>query len=152
MTTIIIPSRAKQRPSGKLYLSATQSNLVDGVITVVELNTVVTGFTDGIEDTVNHKITPGHAGFYHITGMVTFLNPVAARSYYAAIILNNDDYRCFHISWAGGGTYFSVPVAALVKLTVTDYIQLWARSDSGDNTVDIQPGVHLTFLSVQRVR
>jgi len=152
MTTRITPAPAYQRPSGKLYLSAEQPNLVSGDITLVELETIAAGFADGIEDTANHKITPGVAGFYLLTGRVTFVNVVADRGYDANIRINGATYACFNYNWCGGGTRFSLPLAALVKLTATDYLELMARSVAGVDTVDVSGGLHNTFLSIQRVR
>lgn len=140
------------RPSGKLYLAIGQLNLVDGVHTLVALDGIGIGFTDGIEDTVNHRITPGYAGFYIVLGMVTFDNVVAAKNYVAGIKISGGVWECLNIGWTGGGRYLSVPVSALVKLTATDYVELWAKSDSGDNTVDVYAHIFCTYLMIQRVR
>jgi len=152
MTTRITPAPAYQRPSGKLYLGSDQLNLVHDTATLVELDTIASGFTDGIEDTANHKITPGVAGFYLITAQVRFMNLVAEKTYKAGIVVNAASYYCHNITWAGGGVYLTMPLAALVKLTATDYVRLFAESESGDDTVDIGGSQWATFLSVQRVR
>jgi len=152
MTTRIIQAPAYQKPSGKMYLGSNQLNLVNGAITLVELDTVGTGFTDGIEDTANHKITPGYAGFYIIIGMVTFMNLVIDRSYDAGVLITGAAYLPFVHDFSGRDDYYTVPVSCLVKLNATDYIELYARSMSGDNTVDILAGEAYTFLSIQRVR
>ena len=152
MSTIITPAPAYQKPSGKLYLSVSQLNLVNNTLTLVELNSIYTGFTDGIEDTTLHRITPGCAGFYFINGQATFMNVVAAKNYEAAIRVSGVSWVSFCYGWAGGGTLFSVPVSSLVKLSATDYIELWVRSQSGDNTVDLSGVRYRTYLSVQRVR
>ena len=152
MTIKITPAPAYQKPSGRLYLGSNQLNLVNNIATIVALDTIGAGFTDAIEDTTLHRITPGYAGFYNIVGMVTFLNIVAARNYAACILVNSVVSYCYHVSWAGGGTYYGIPVGDEIKLTATDYVQLIAVSISGDNTVDLSAGLHQTFLSVQRVR
>jgi len=152
MSIKITPAPAHQRPSGKLYLSTDQLNLVNNTWTKVALDTIAAGFSDGIEDTVNNRITPGYAGFYDLKGLVTFVNIVAARNYRAAIKISNTTWHSVKYSWAGGGTYLGVPVGDLVKLTATDYVELLVMSQSGDNTVDIASLERLTFLSVQRVR
>ena len=152
MTTRIIQAPAYQKPSGKLYLSAEQFNLANGIWTKVELDAIAAGFTDGIEDTTNHRIKPGFAGWYNIIGLVMFHNPVAAARYYTRIWANGTTALAQNYSWCGGGDLFSVPVDTLVKLTATDYIELWAESHSGDDTVDIWYSCENTFLSIQRVR
>jgi len=152
MNTKITPAPAYQRPSGKLYLASNQFNLVDGASTIVELDTIGTGFTDGIEDTVNHRITPGQAGFYNVIGQVTFTSVVADKAYDVGLYVNHATWINYNRSYVGGGVHYSVPVAALVKLTATDYLELIAVSRSGGDTVDILASAYDTFLSVQRVR
>ena len=152
MNTKIIQAPCYQKPSGKLYLGSDQLNLIDEVPTEVLLDTIGTGFTDAIENTVAHCITPGQAGYYLVLGAVMFLNVVAAKNYRSGVLVNSTDYYNSPMYYAAGGVYFSVPTFDLIKLTATDYVQLIAISYSGDNTVDIQSGITSTFLSVQRVR
>lgn len=152
MTTIITPAPAFQKPSGKMYLDAHQLNLVDAASTLVELNHVSNGFADGIESTALHRITPGQAGYYIVKGMVTFMYIVANCNYAAGFRINSVTWHSYNIGWPSGGVVYCVPVGDLVKLTATDYVELWARSYSGDDTVDIYRGLMRTFLSVQRVR
>jgi len=152
MTTEIRPPAAHQRPSGRLYLDNNQLNLVDGVKTLVELDTISAGFTDGIEDTAGHRITPGQAGYYHIIGSAMFANAVADRGYVVYIRRSGGVSLAQNNSWSGGGGYFSAVTACLAKLTATDYIELCVRSDAGVDTVDLLGKIYATFLSVQRVR
>jgi len=152
MTTETRPPAAHQRPSGKLYLSVDQLDLVNDTLTLVKLNVIPGGFTDGIEDTVNHRITPGVAGFYNVIGLVTFKNTVTNCCYDSGIKVSGLLFGGFNYGHTASLWLFSSPVFALLKLDVTDYIELWARSISGDNTVDISGNAWSTYLSVQRVR
>jgi len=152
MTTEITPARAHERPSGKMFLENIQLNLVNATWTKVLLDTIADGFTDDIEDTANHKITPGRAGYYNIVGQVCFVNIVAAKSYYASLMVNDVDWYGLVYAWGSGGTHLTVRTGDLLKLGATDYVTLWARSDSGDNTVDVTSYLYNTFLSLQRVR
>jgi len=152
MTTKITPAPAYQRPSGKLYLLANQLNLVSGVWTLVELDTITTGFTDGIEDTTNHRITPSQAGFYDVKGRVTFDNTVADTLYYAAVRLNGSAYKSCERAQASVAGPLSVSCHALLYLSATDFLELMGISLAGVNTVDIQEYERYTFLSLQRVR
>ena len=142
-------------PSGKLTLSDIQSNLVDVTPTKVLLDVVPAVYTDGIENIVNHRITPGRAGFYSIVGQVEFTNSIIANKYYAAYIYVNGTRLVRHNAHSGIGNVLSV-LCSLPNhyLTAEDYIELWAMSGSGDDTVDISGGGSFddTFLSVQRVR
>jgi len=144
---------AFQRPSGKLYLANNQLNLVSTVCTLVDLDTIPADFTDGIENTGTHRITPGYGGFYAITGQVTFEAVVADKDYEARVRLNGGGYICRNVSHASKAGSLSVPVSLSCQLmTVADYIELWAQSDAGVDTVDINISEVFTFLALQRVR
>jgi hypothetical protein len=152
MTTEIRPSAAHQRPSGKLYLGTDQLNLVNGAMTLVELDTISAGFTDGIEDIANHRITPGVAGFYDVKGQVYFKDVVADTRYIASIRVNGVTTlfsACHQASIVG---YLSAACSGHCYLAATDYVELMAQSLSGNNTVDILSAEFRTFLSVQRIR
>ena len=133
-------------------LSAQQLNLVHGVWTLVELDYLKGGFTDGIEDTANHRITPGQAGLYDIKGQVTFDQVVADKRYASAIRLNGAVYIAFDTKHAAIADYLTSPCGLLYWLSATDYVELIAASYAGVNTVDIYGVIAWTFLSVQRVR
>ena len=140
------------KPSGKLFLGTTQENLVDGVITDVELDTIPGAYTDGIENTGTHEITPGVAGFYSIVGQVMFWNVVADKDY-EAILKVSGAVVCRNLIHASKTGSIGVPVSLPNHyFTAANFLELAACSHSGDNTVDINPGETWTFLAVQRVR
>ncbi len=142
-----------QRPSGKIILDAIHHNLVDTVVTVVPFNTIPAEYTDGIEDVVNHRITPGVAGFYNIVGRVKFLDCVLGRSYTSAIRLNGAGYLNFDYKEATAFT--TVTTICCVPnqyLSNTDFIELVAVSNAGANTVDIDSEPWFSYLALQRVR
>jgi hypothetical protein len=143
---------AFQRPSGKLKLSADQLNLLNGNATKIALDTIPVGYTDAIEDTVNNRITPGIAGYYCLVGQIEFKSVVVDKAYKVEIRLSGNIVSEFiaHASHA-------FPITALSCLpchilTAVNYVELWATSYSGDNTVDIGSSVLETYLAVQRVR
>lgn len=152
MKTIITPAPVYQKPSGNLYLSANQLNLVDGTWTWVELDTIKTGFADGIEDTTNYIITPAYAGWYDIKAQVYFMNVIADKRYYASIYLNGVTEKVTATKQASIAEYLSIGCSNHIKMSATDYIKLKARSNAGVDTVDILAGEQYTFLSIQRVR
>ena len=137
---------------GKLYLGTDQLNLVNGSMTLIELDTIPANFTDGIEDTGNHRITPGQAGFYHIIGQVTFRHVVADVAYLARIRLNGNDYKATGTGLAAVALSLTIPVVVHLYLSATDYVELIVVSFSGNNTVDVFGTEDQTFLSLQRVR
>jgi hypothetical protein len=150
MNTQIIRPPAFQRPSGYMYLSASQLNLVDTVATLVALNAIGGGFTDGIEDTVTHRITPGKAGRYSVVGIVQFENVIADKSYQAELRVSGSivmrDKR--HSSLTDKMS--ARCILPCIRLSETDYLELWATSNAGVDTVDIDN--LYTNLMVQRVR
>ena len=146
------------RPNGKMYLTVNQVDLLNGVQTPVELESIWPGYIDGIEDNVNHRILPGRAGFYLVIAQVFFTQVVADKSYEIWIMHKTaaaawtemahdkrhsrvtDDLSCIasDVIWIGNDLAF-------------DAFEIWAQSNSGGNTVDIL-GVAETFLLVQRLR
>jgi len=122
------------------------------VWTLVELDAISSGFTDGIEDTANHRITPGYAGFYGVFGSVTFASVVAAKTYIAAIRINGNTYKTGNYQHSGLVYYVTANVSDILKLTATDYVELVCQSRAGVDTVDVRANEIYTFLSVQRVR
>ena len=150
---IVLPP-AYQRPSGGLWRSGDQLNLVDGTPTLVLLNTVLSSFSDGIENVGTNRITPGVPGYYSILAQVNYKDTtvVADKTYTAEIWINGvmNRTKWSHSSSAGSLSVTCYKASTLIALA-TDYIQLYATSNAGVDTVDIygNPG---TLLEVQRVR
>ena len=151
MGAAIIQPPAFQRPSGKLVLNTYQPNLVNNTWTLVLLDLIPAGFTDGIENTVAHTITPDRSGFYAITAQVVFDNAVATKHYAcqvkaaAAVILSGKAHSSF------ATTLFVLCSLPCQYLVAGVALTLEAKSDSGDNTVDISNTIG-THLTIQRVR
>ena len=156
MSQGIIQPPAYQRPSGKLYLGSEQINLVDMTETLVELDTIPAGYTDGVENVVTHRITPGVAGFYSIVGQVYFVGCIANKSYYSLIRLNAAGaWLCDRGVHTGGLVGHAVAAICILPnqyLSKTDFVSLWAQSNAGVDTVDITQTEPRTFLALQRVR
>ena len=152
MTTEIRPPAAHQKPSGRMYRAAPQDNIVSGAWTLVGLDAISAGFTDGIEDVVTRRITPGVAGFYIVTGQVCFDDVVADRLYEVGLKINGATFIAVAMLHAAIADYLSVNCTDLLYLSATDYVELMARHVAGVDTVDIWRGTYNTFLCVQRVR
>ena len=123
-------------PAGGLYLGSWQRDLPSGVATIIQLDTVMTGFVDGIEDVGNYWITPGVAGIYHIHGQVQLVACVANASYLLRL-------------WANGATEWLATMLVrptpgemvidfdiLKPMNATDYIQLVVYHNDGVGNVD----------------
>ena len=152
MTTEIRPPAAHQRPSGRMYLSVNQLNLVDMTDTLVMLDAITAGFADGLEDVVNHKITPGVAGLYDVKGQVTLVNTIADKRFSVSVKLNGVSSKISAVGQASIASYLTINCHDHLYLSATDFLSLWALSYAGVDTVDIYGREPYTFLSVQRVR
>jgi len=141
---------ANQRPSGNLTLTNQQNNLNNGVETLVLLNLACFIPSDGIEDIVNHRITPGVAGVYTVSGCVKFQNCVANKKYRITIKRSGIALR-YEESHSALADNLTVPCfIPNIHLSKIHFLELYATSFSGGNTVDV--GTLYTFLAVQRVR
>ena len=153
MSTQIIRPPAFQRPSGYLGLSGIQYDIPNETYTVVELDQIPSDFNDGIENSVNHRITPGVAGFYAISAIIAFFDLVADKRYEASIELNGSTSIQATCSQASitGNEQLSCPISIpCYYLSATDYLELVAWHRAGVDTININPS--FTFLAVQRVR
>lgn len=141
-------------PCGGLHLGTDQLNLVNGSEILVELDTLLSGFTDGIEDTTNHKITPGVAGLYLISAAVIFKNIVNDKTYRLSVKDNSTRIIDAYLpsSVATISKFVTIAEAKPVWLSAVSEIKLYACSFSGDDTVDVFGFGGHTFLTVCRMR
>lgn len=141
------------RPSGSLYLGTDQLDLIDSVPTFVLLDTVAYGFTDGIENTVTHRITPVVPGFYFVKAQIQLLNPVISKRYRLGIKKNiPEEDLVFSVVHASIADRLSIVGSNICYLDAGDFVYLHCTSFAGVNTVDIDADPAATFLTVQRIR
>jgi hypothetical protein len=153
MRSGIIQLPAFQRPSGYLYLDATQYDIVDSTPTRVALNTIHALFVDGIENIATYRITPGRAGFYQVNAQATFVNLIANKAYKIEVRLNSMTPIISTIKHASFVSVLDVNCSCVVYLTAAQWLDLWVCHDAGVNTIDIAgTDQWITFLNVQRVR
>ena len=157
MVTTITPGKtilesSLQKPTGGMYLSVEQSNLVHNVWTFVELDAISAGFTDGIEDIVNHKITPGVAGYYLIIAQLCLLRLIADKNYRLTIRISDATSIADSYVHSSVVDSLSINCTTIVYLGAADYVQIGVTSMAGVDTVDILANPRYTFLRVQRVR
>jgi len=120
----------------RVYLSANQENLVDATFTTVELDTEAYDVGSDF-NTTTHVFTAPVTGYYFIQIFAVFSNVVADKRYNISIYV--DGSRYFTVSETLG-TDTDAPYlgsSGIVKLTAAETVVMHARSDSGDNTVDL---------------
>ena len=128
-------------------------NIVDATDTLVLLDAIQAGFTDGIEDTVNHRITPAVAGYYSINGQVR-LQELVANVVYQVFVKISGALLLGCENWVHSSNVNSMMLRCGMPsyyLTATDYLELWVHFYCGANTVDIS-SAYSTCLAIQRVR
>jgi hypothetical protein len=130
----------------RAYLSTDQLSLVSGAWTKVLIDTEDYD-TGGNFDTGNNKFVTPVVGAYLIIGMVRFKDMVADRRYVAGIYVNGslvaqDDVHSSHVA------EISAHVSDVQIINSGIDIELYAQSNAGVNTVDIDAGSTETYLVV----
>ncbi len=131
----------------RAYLSVQQDNLSNSIATKVLLDTE--NFDVNNEFTSN-RFTAKTAGYYLIFGSSNFTNVVADKMYETLIYVNgaNQGYTDTHTSLVAA---ISSQVSTLIHLNVNDYVELYATSNAGVDTVGIMSGNGATYLAIQRL-
>jgi len=153
------PSRfPTQAPNGKLY-SANNQDIPDGGAPVlVNLNTIHADFTDGIEDIVNHKITPGVLGWYLVTASICWESATADTRYDLSLTLNPGGiHRLFNsqvcVLTGGTNAHFFMKVTDVIKITdVSRFFELNVVNNHVSDHATLINGHDKTYMTVQRVR
>ena len=138
------------RPNGKLWLDNAQNDLVHAAVTRVNLNAVSADFTDGIENIINHRITPVVPGLYQISAQACFVNCVSNKDYEIFIRINGFTRYETLVPLNSAGDRISIACSFPYYLN-DDYVELFVRSMAGVDTVDLANFEQDTFLAVTRL-
>lgn len=134
--------------SASAYLSADQTNLTSGSWVKVNLNTEA--YDNGSDfDTGNYKFVTPVAGRYLIVGHVLWKSVVANKVYRTGIYIDSTLARANIESVGDSTSDIHTPCVLIADIAATIDIELYARQDSGVNTVDIGSGSDQTSLDVQ---
>lgn len=126
-----IATAPAERPYAfRAYQSAAQS-LAASTWTKVTLSTEVHD-TDDVFDVALSRFQPTQAGWYQLCGRVRFTDN-GAQALFAAVYLNGAVYDLGGVSRprATGSVDLVCEASALVYLDGSDYVELWARQQSG---------------------
>jgi hypothetical protein len=134
-------------PIARAYSSAGQLNLVNNTWTIITLDTE--NYDPSTKFAAN-RFTPTVAGYYMVSATITLTNVITDKNYNGALYFNG-----------AGAAYFSTNpgFAALTSLSLNnimyfdndDYVELYIRSISGGNTVDVNGGTGDTFMCCYRL-
>lgn len=145
-----------QIPTGRIYLEATQHNVPDGSFQKILFDTISAGFTDGIEDIVNHRILPGVAGFYSVFASLELEGLIDQKMYNIHLTKNGFlQAHVHHVSpMTGGGTanHLTLHVSSVIYMTAISYFEVGLYHNDATHNVDVLGETTGSYLAVQRVR
>ena len=137
------------KPSGGMYLSGQMTDPGLGEKQIL-LNSILSGFNDGIEDTVNHKITVTRTGLYLVTANIEFSADTANARYETLILKAGTNWIAKAKAHSAVAGPLNSPVSVIVSLANNDDVELFCNLP--DATSDILGSPYGTFLIVQFIR
>jgi len=145
-----------QTPNGRLYLEASQQNIADGLFVKILFDSISAGFTDGIEDVVNHRIFPAVAGWYQVNAYLVLEGLIDTKKYQihvtrSGILVAYAEYLS-PITGTSTNYHLSLGVSDVIKLTALQYLEVGIFHNDATEIVDVLGEEAGSFLSVQRVR
>ena len=147
----VYPRKALDRVTCRVYLSVDQEDLTDGNWTKVLLNTVDYDLGTNFDIVTNNRFTVPVSGLYLIFGKVDFSNAIANKNYGCGIYINNA-LTIHDFAHTGDSTNeVTAAVEGELFLNKDNYIELYAISNAGVNTVDLGGGNHHTLIHIRLV-
>lgn len=141
-----------QAPECWAYMSATHDNLVNNTYTLMEVNAEEYDIGNNFDITAgNYKFVAPIPGKYVITCGIVFINVVALKRYNAIIYINGAG-NLYTEQHSGVAENLIIGRHYETVLATNDYVQLYARSMSGGDTVDVFGSAKTdTFLQIRLV-
>ena len=130
----------------RAYLSAEQENLVDEAYTKVTLDTED---YDSNSNFTGNTYTVPISGMYLIHANIRFNELVANTRYVGLIYKNGSDIAHNYSMTSDYAAFLTVNVSTTQALAKGDTIDMYVRSDSGGNTVDLTGDSRATFMEIQ---
>lgn len=136
----------------RAYLNSDQLNLVNSTATKITLDTENYDNLGEFDSTTNYRFTATIAGYYQVNAEVGWLGTsIVADKRYEAYITRDGANVVSGNATPSGALYFSVAVSDIIYLAAGQYLELWAVSYAGVDTVDVWGGTQNTFMSVHRL-
>jgi len=146
----VINEKLGQVPEVFTYLSTMQLNLVSGTWTQVLLDTELYDIGNNF-NTANHQFTVPITGKYVITTFTNYYNVdlVADKRYCSAVYKNGANFVLSFSQHASLVSYLSYSGTTIISLSKNDLIDFYAKSESGNNLVDLVSDIIGCSLSIR---
>lgn len=140
----ITPDRINITSKASAYLSVRQLDLTNLTWTKVLIDTPS---YDPSSIFASNEFTIAVAGYYLLVEQVTFTPVTANKAYHSAVYKNGESLATASIP-SSLALIASPRTAKILHLAIDDIITLYARQDSGVNTIDIFEGERATYLDI----
>ena len=127
-----------------------QLDLVNGSATKVTLPSESVD-VNGDFDSANSKFVAPIDGDYIVNCLITYTSIVAYKLYVSSLFVNNTEVIA-NYGHSAVVQSLSIPVSSIVHLNAGDYVELFATSYAGVNTVDVIQGTKYTFMEVSLLK
>tara|TARA_A100001201_G_C3971501_1_gene165776 strand:- start:43 stop:609 length:567 start_codon:yes stop_codon:yes gene_type:complete len=155
--TVALASGVKQSnlnyPAFNVELSSTQTGVSDNVATKVNFNTELLDTDNAYDNSTNYRFTvpSGADGKYYIEGNVQVANSTAnnMQNVHIYIYKNGSSVRNASYGLANATGYFnnmSIVTTSILNLVATDYIEIFAKSNTASGDVKFESNPNSYFL------
>jgi len=123
------------------YMGSNQLNLTSGSATKVVFDTENYDPGSNYDPTTNYRFTAPVDGFYLVDARITWLgSSLVVDKRYTMFIYKNGASVAWTFNHASLVTAISSQITEILELSAGNYIEIYARQDSGVDTVDIDGG------------
>jgi hypothetical protein len=152
--TVTVPAKtgtmAMDGPAFSAYSNVNQS-ITNAAITKIQLNIETFDTNNNFDSTTNYRFTPTVAGYYQISGAITFTSTTNNQGI-GAIIYKNGSAYAWGTAVATTSMYPTASVSSLIYLNgSTDYIEMYVYNGAGA-TVSTNGNSTYTYLTGALVR
>ena len=154
--TLTVPSgglSGQNYPAFNVELSATQTGVSDNVATRVDFNNVLLDTDSAYDNATGYRFTvpSGKAGKYYFEGNVQVANATANNMQNVTIYIykNGSSVRSASYALANATGYFnnmSIVTTSILDLVATDFIQIFAKSNTASGDVKFESSPKSYFL------
>ena len=138
-------------PAFSAYMS-TSPSWANGVITKVPINTEEFDTANCFDSTTNYRFTPNVAGYYQVTGGLSFGNIAGTGAGYLYIYKNGSEFKRGTTPSLNVANFTETLASALIYMNgTTDYLELYGVQTSGSSLTQ-NGGANLTYFQAVMVR